>query len=160
MTSPPRVYLDTSVYVAAMLAPEAEHSEVCVSTLEQAERGEIEVLISALVIAEVVGAPPVRAPQGLPRSVALDRMTKAVGFFAASSFVYVEVGRREGLRAAEIARDHDMKGADSLHVAIAELSGCEALYSLDNDQLKVTDKIDGLKIQRPEGSDQPTLPFA
>jgi predicted nucleic acid-binding protein len=83
----------------------------------------------------------------------------AVEFFRRSSFRYVEIGRREGLRAAEISRDWDMKGADALHLAIAEIAGCEQFHTRDNDQLKVGSELPGMIVMEPLGTAQAELDF-
>ena len=79
-------------------------------TLRAADRGVYEGLLSALVPAEVVGAPAIRAPQGVPRAQAVVKMTEAVTYFQQSGFRYVEIDKRAGLRAAEIARDFRHEG--------------------------------------------------
>lgn len=81
-------------------------------------------------------------------------MQKAIDYFQRADLLFVEAGRQEGVRAAEIARDLDMKGADALHVALAEAAKCATLFSLDNDHLKVGDSIPGLRINRPIGHAQ------
>ncbi|HEY3014662.1 MAG TPA: PIN domain-containing protein [Nocardioides sp.] len=159
MTAAPLVYLDTSVFVSALLGRDEPDYDVSASTLEAGERGELRIVVSALAVSEVVGAPVLRAPQGVPKSVALERTAKAMAFFGQSSFTHVDLSRREGLRAAEISRDFDMKGADALHLAAAELAGCERFFSLDRDQLKVADALSGLIISKPPGSGQPALNF-
>ena len=152
--SSPRVYFDTSVFVAVMLGPEAEDHEAALTAVSAAQQGHTTGVTSALVVAEVVGAPALRAPQGVPREEAPRRVQRAIEYFQRADLLYVEAGRQEGVRAAEIARDFNMKGADALHVALAEAARCATLFSLDNDHLKIGESIPGLHIQRPSGHAQ------
>lgn len=86
-------------------------------------------------------------------------MQTAAEYFRRSDLLHVEIGRREGQRATEIARRWDMKGADALHLATAELHGCTNFYSLDHDQLKVGTGIAGLSVTSPEPEAQVELTF-
>lgn len=148
-SSSPGVYFDSSVFVAVLLGPTEPRHGDCLAAVTDAQEGITVGFISSLVVAEVVGAPKLRAPQGVSRSEARRRMATAQDFFRTSGFRFVEAGRREGLRAAEIAQEFDMKGADALHVALAESARCRDLFSLDHDQLKVADGIAGLVVRAP-----------
>lgn len=155
--SPTRVYFDTSVFVAVLLGPTAEDHEAALTSVTSAQQGATVGLASALTIAEVVGAPPLRAPQGMPAEEAQRRMQLAVDYFESADLLYVEAGRQEGVRAAQIAREWNMKGADALHIALAEAGRCAQLFTLDRDQLKVGNSIPGLRIGKPVGSAQAQL---
>lgn len=87
-------------------------------------------------------------------------MAAALAYFQRSSFQYLEIDKRAGLRAAELARQYEMKGADALHLAVAEVNGCELFYSLDHDQLKVGDQISSMAVSRPQGPPQGELDFS
>lgn len=158
--SPTRLYCDTSIYVALILGPRAPGYIESRAMLQAAEGGTYEGVLSALVPAEVIGAPTIRAPQGVPKAEAVKRMAIAMEYFQRSPFRYLEIDKRAGLRAAQIARDHEMKGADALHLAVAELSGCNLFCTLDHDQLKVGDRLSGLVISRPQGPAQAELEFS
>ncbi len=160
MRPPPRLYCDTSVYVELILGPSAPGYAKSLAGLQASDHGIYEGVLSALVPAEVVGAPAIRAPQGVPRVEAERRMVAALTYFQHSAFRYLEIDKRAGLRAAEIAREYDVKGADALHLAVAELNGCNLFYSLDQDQLKVADQLAGLVISRPQGPPQTELDFS
>lgn len=157
--SPARLYCDTSVYVEVILGPKAPGYGVSLAAIQAAEHGVYEGVLSALVPAEVVGAPAIRAPQGVPATESARRMSQALSYFRSVAFRYLEIDKRTGLRAAELARDYEMKGADALHVAVAELNGCALFFSLDNGQLKVADRIPGLVVSRPRGPAQGELDF-
>ncbi|WP_375430217.1 type II toxin-antitoxin system VapC family toxin [uncultured Friedmanniella sp.] len=155
--SPPRLYCDTSVYVEVLLGSSAPGYAESFAALQAAEHGVYEGMLSALVPAEVVGAPAIRAPQGLAAVESARRMDQALRVLQNLPFRYLEIDKSAGLRAAEIARQYEMKGADALHVAVAQLNGCSLFFSLDHDQLKVADRIPGLVIGRPRGPAQGEL---
>ncbi len=153
----PRVYFDTSVYVCMMLGPDQPNGdsyEASLIALESAQQGRSEGVVSALVVAEVVGAPALRAPQGLPAEEARRRMAVALEYFERTDFRFIEAARRDGMRAAAIAREFDMKGADALRVALAQAGGSSSLFTLDHDQSKVGERIEGLRIITPTGEAQ------
>lgn len=159
MPSQQRVYFDSSVFVAIFQGPSAPSYDSSLAALTAAQQGQTIGVTSALVVAEVVGAPAIRAPQGAPASKAQALMGRAIDYFDRTDLQFVEAARVEGLRAAEIAREWQMKGPDALHVALAEAAGCDVLYSLDHDQLKVGTGISGLEIRRPEGLVQTEIPL-
>lgn len=155
-----RVYFDTSVFVSVLLGQDQvdrSSFDASLVAVQAAQQGRTQGVISALLVAEVVGAPPLRAPQGISRAEAMERMGRAVEYFERTDFHFVEASRRDGLRAAHIAREFDMKGADALHLALAQAAGCRVLFTLDSDQLKVADSIAGLSVSRPLGDVQTTL---
>jgi len=155
--SAPLVYFDTSVYVSVLLGADAPGFAESIAAIRAAEHGHYEGLLSALVPAEVIGAPSIRAPQNQPAAEAARRLDRAVDFFRRSSFRYVEIGRREGLRAGEISREWSMKGADALHLAIAEMAGCKQFHTRDHDQLKVGNQLPSMIVMEPVGPAQASL---
>lgn len=132
-SNPPRVYFDTSVFVAVLLGPTAPDYEDALTAITSSQQGVTAGVASALTIAEVVGAPPLRAPQGVSADEAGRRMQRAIDYFDGADLLYVEAGRQEGVRAAHIAREWNMKGADALHIALAEAGRCTQLFTLDRD---------------------------
>lgn len=51
----------------------------------------------------------------------------------------VEPGREAYLRAAELRAHHSLKAIDALHLAMAQLAGCEALWTNDDRLARATD---------------------
>ena len=62
----------------------------------------------------------------------------------------IELGERHGRRAAELSREHDLKGKDALHLAASLEAGCTTLFSCDAGLLKVDGKIDGIRVVAPD----------
>jgi predicted nucleic acid-binding protein len=159
MPSQQRVYFDSSVFVAIFQGPSAPSYESSLAALTAAQQGQTVGVTSALVVAEVVGAPAIRAPQSTPASKAQALMKRAIDYFDGTDLQFVEAGRVEGIRAGMIAREWDMKGPDALHIALAEAANCALLYSLDGDHLKVGTGIPNLGIRPPEGLIQTQIPL-
>lgn len=152
-----RVYFDTTVYIANFL-DEPSKGEVAEVALTGAIQGHTQAFISALVVAEATGAPTVRAPQGSSARVGRDRSRKMASFMDALPFTYVEGGRAVGRRAAELASEHQLKGPDALHLALAESAQCGAFYTYDGDQLKVR-SLGAMSISEPKGRADGHLPL-
>lgn len=154
-----RIYLDTSVLLSAFLGPKEPHHDGSLAVLAAAQAGDFQPVISALVIAEAVGAPNIRAGQGIPRSDCRRLQNKAHEFIEGLGALYVQISERHGRRAAELSRDLDLKGKDALHLAAAAESGCAVLFSCDTGLLKAHGHVTGIQVLSPQWS-RPQLPFA
>jgi predicted nucleic acid-binding protein len=144
-----RVYLDTTIYVEVFLGPAAQHFAACQAVLEAGRVGQVEVVISGLVVAEALGSPPIRNPQGQPKAVGDARTAKAFAYFNRCKFLRVEMPFSVGERAASLAAQFEMKGPDASHVALAEYARCTHLLSLDRAHMNLADRIPGLKAGPP-----------
>lgn len=144
-----RVYLETTVFVAALIGDSEPYHEDALAAIRFAQTGGIEGVYSGLVIAEMMGCPTVRAPQSMPKTDVERRVSGARAFLKSCEFLTVDLAKRVGDRAAELAITHSLKGADACHLAMAEWSRCGALYTLDWDLLKVGD-LGGMRVCRPE----------
>lgn len=145
-----RIYLDTSVLLAAFIGPKEKNYEVAAAALASAQSGDFEPVLSALVLAEAVGAPNIRAAQGIPRAECRAKQRKVADFVYGLGAVYVEIGERHGRRAVELSLSHDLKGKDALHLALAAESACTDLFTCDSDLLKVGNSLAGLRVRLPE----------
>jgi predicted nucleic acid-binding protein len=131
-----RVYFDPSVFVEVFLGAEEPRFEAAQAAVLDAEQGHTEGMITGLVMAEVVGAPRIRSPEGPPDPDLEERVQAVLDYFKASTFGYVEESRRAGERAMELALRYHLKGPDALHLAYAELAGCETFFTFDGKQLR------------------------
>lgn len=112
----------------------------CNSVLEQAKKGKIEVVTSALSLAEVCKEKDVRASD--PANLA--------AFFEQDYILLVNIDRRVGSRARELMMSGlpGLKPADACHVATAAMTpDVKALHSFDGNLLKLNGKI-----FKPDGS--------
>ncbi len=134
-----RPYLDTSVHVAD-IQNEAGR-EVSAQILRAAELGDLTIVASTLVIAELVhasGRPVLVTPA---QDEAIERR------FLNGWTELVELDVAIAIRARRIAREHGLKPADAVHVATAIEAGADVFLSWD-DRLSYRD-IGKLACRRP-----------
>ena len=114
MRYPLRVYADTSVFGGVF---DVEFASASKAFLEQVRQGDVELVVSSLVLDELQGAPEhVRA--------AFDEINPVIVPLGAGSSAYLL--RQAYLRANVVtARSR----ADALHVAAATVSGCRIIVS-------------------------------
>ncbi len=78
-------------------------------------------------------------------------------YFRASPFLYVEESRRAGERAMLLSVKYGLKGPDALHVALAEVAGCDEMHSLDKKHLRIGDDLGRIRVTRLHGEAQGEL---
>ena len=158
MTSERRVAIDSTVLVnfftgGANDPPEwLEHSKW---VMRAGERGGHRLILPALVIAELAGAGPVRGTD-IPKKERRTRINAVLEWLAASQFLVVDIDDRVARRAAELAIEHQLSGGDACVLAAAVSSRCAALYTWDDDLLKIEDQVSGLVVIEPQFQDEQT----
>ena len=151
MPAETRVAVDTSVVVNFLTGGRnddpgwLEHSTWVFAA---AERQVHQLVVPALVIAEVAGDPQTRGSQ-LDKRERHRRVGKVKDWIARGRFLVADVDERVGRLAAELAVDHQFKGADACVVAAAKINRCTTLYSWDGDHLKLDGTLDGMTVARP-----------
>lgn len=103
-----RVAVDTSVILDFLIADDRAKAD----RAEHLLKGHSDcytVLLPAIVIAEIAGAPTVRGHH-LPKDDREARIAKALGWIRRSNFMVAELSERTARRAAEIAVEHQLKG--------------------------------------------------
>ncbi len=145
-----RIYLDTTVLLAVFLGPKDPSYEGARAVLAGAQAGNFQPVISALVVAEAVGAATVRARDHEGRAKAQQRQSKAREFVDGLGALYVELSEIDGQSAAELSREYNLSGADALHLAAAQRHGCVTLFTADGGLLKVAGKVKGIKVLAPD----------
>lgn len=143
-----RRYWDSDCFLGWLQAEEGK-VEACRQVLNHAAAGEIEIVTSALTIAEVLnlrGHPPLAA----------DRKKQVIDFFKRSYIVPVSITRRIAEDSRELVWDHGIKPKDALHVATALYGNIELLNTFDEDLLKKSLTVGDpkLRIELPQ-IDQP-----
>lgn len=154
-----RCYVDTCVYVVVFIGGDPGHPtrlESATHVLEAAQRGEIDVVTSTLTIAEIFGTP--MTGDHLPPADRAANVARAGDYFQASPETLVELDERLAHRAAALAQEHQLKGADAVHVASALRARCDRLYTWDDSILKI-ERIGGLEICAPAVGQQTALPM-
>jgi predicted nucleic acid-binding protein len=144
-----RVYVDASVFVAALVGEDEKHHRVAVDFISHVQGGGLRAVVSGLVLAETLGSGPVRSGQGVPEAKRMERVELVQRFFDGAGFEYVELGAAAGRRAARLAVIHHLKGADACHLSMALLSGCQQLITLDDGLLKVENQEPPLTVTTP-----------
>lgn len=152
-----RIYLDTSVILAAFLGPKDRHHQAACEVLSAAQAGDFTPVVSALVPAEAVGAATVRSRDGVGPAECRREQLKARAFVEGLAGLYVELSESDGLRATELSREHNLSGADALHLAAA-MRHCTTMFACDNGLLKVAGMVDPLQVLYPAWN-RPQLDF-
>lgn len=151
-----KVYFDSCVFLALFLG-EKDRAEPAGAAITLAEQHLVRGYISPLTVAETVGAPSLRAPQGRPTEAQARRLDRARDYFLATNLQYLDIAQVAAERAMEHAVTFQLKGADALHLALAQLAHCEELYTYDDKLLKVDTQVAGLCVRTPYGDPQGEL---
>ena len=128
---PRRIYWDSSCFICFLNRNELDRRAVCEDILRNAESGAVTLYTSTLAIAEVIF--PRRSALPNPRRLTTEEAARITDMFKWSWLRKVDVDQRIAFRAAELARDHGLYPADSIHAATAILVGVDALQRWDRD---------------------------
>lgn len=151
MTKPkPRRYWDSDCCLGWLMTDPAK-AKHCKTVLDQAETDAIEIVISALVVAEVLWV------RGRPR-IAKDKRKKVRMFLRRPYFLVAQVDLTIAEAAQDLVWDHNIRPKDAVHVATALALGCISLDTFDEDLWKLDGKLgEGpvkLRIGAPTGTPQ------
>jgi predicted nucleic acid-binding protein len=186
MSSPRKLYWDSSCFICFLNADEKRRREICDDVLRHAESGEVEIWISIWVIVEVIrprraGNAPlpewaVKAIKAVPeaqkhleelwtryqRKDPRQKLTAEVIQQIQSMFEWaflkkVQVDEPIARKAVELSRDFGLHPADAIHAATAILYKCDVIQRWDKDYSKVSHLIPSEEPQMI--SAQHTLPL-
>ncbi len=148
---PKLLYWDSSVFIHRIQRT-AEYIQELEQITEAAEADEVQIITSAFTLAEVIRGPD---SEKLPDTQ--ERLI--VDLFENDYIVPRPVDRFVGTKAREIARYHNLKPVDAVHVATAILAGVSVMHTTDGDLLKKTGKIGTppLRIEKPRWTGQGLL---
>jgi predicted nucleic acid-binding protein len=144
-----RVVIDSSVLLDIFTDAAPDRLQAAVDIIKAAERGDVELVLPAIVIAEVAGAGSIRGDHLTP-DVQAEKTAKVRDWLNSSRFTVIDVDRRVAMRAAELASIHQLKGADACILAAAALWSCPDLYTNDEGLLKVGRDVAGVYVRRPQ----------
>jgi predicted nucleic acid-binding protein len=138
MASPPRVYLDTNVFIAAFENPGA-HSDHAWWIIDAIEQGEIFGATSELTLGEILVKP-----------IELGKHDLAEGYekmiVSATGFDVLPIGRSILISAARMrAQRKSLRLPDAIHLATAKASACSFVVS-DDSRLPSIDDIKILSV--------------
>jgi predicted nucleic acid-binding protein len=146
-------YWDANAFLAYFLE-EADRVDSCEAVLEDAEKGKILIVTSALTLAEVL------ALRGAKRLRPNPKLKKKVIEFFKNEYIAVQNVTRE---IAELARDlvwdKGIKPKDAIHVASAIAAEAPVFETYDKPLRKKGPKV-GLIIREPPPRLEPRLPLA
>jgi predicted nucleic acid-binding protein len=154
--SPELRYWDSVVFLAYFLA-EAGRVDLCETGLEDAEKGKVLIITSALTLAEVL------ALRGGPRIPPDPNLKKKVIDFFKNEYIAVQnVTRNVAETARDLVWDHGIKPKDAIHVASALNAKVMVLETFDGPLIAKSGLVGnpGLLIREPQAKAQASLPLA
>jgi predicted nucleic acid-binding protein len=147
-------YWDSNAFLA-YFQEEDGRVDSCEAVLEEAEKGKILIVTSALTLAEVL------ALRGKTRLPPNPKLKKTVIDFFKNEYIAVQNVTRE---VAELARDlvwdRGIKPKDAVHVASAMAAGCTIFETYDNPLIRKGKKIKDIEFRAPPQRREPGLPLA
>jgi predicted nucleic acid-binding protein len=128
-------YLDSSVYIAVIQGEDGRVEDTR-QILRNAERNELRIVATTLVLAEV------------HKAGTADWTTDKIDrYFHRPHFLWVEVDYPVGVRARTLAREHRLRGADAIHLAGALRAGADVFFTYDKRILATSDV--GIHVAEP-----------
>ena len=140
-----RVCWDSSCFVA-ILRNEAPHAEELKKIVQDAESGNLKIVVSTMAITEVVRPAKSTAPFDRAKfeSLLRDMFGAPYVTVASHSKFVAELGR------AFVWANPGLHPHDSIHVATAVFAECEALETADAKLIKLDGKCDKMAIRHPK----------
>ena len=129
-----RVYWDSSCFIA-WLKPEPARMHLCKEVLKAAAAGELEIVTSAISLAEVV-----RPDKSIAQFTAADE-EKIKRFFKRTYFVIAPTDRITAEGARAFMWKHGLRFRDAIHMATAIRVKIPELHTFDGDFLKLNGKL-------------------
>jgi predicted nucleic acid-binding protein len=134
MKKRPRCYWDSSCFIA-WLKPEPERRSKCQEVLRAAERGEIQIVTSAISLVEVI-----KLDKG-PLQITQEKEKKIRNFFLHEYIVVVQLTRKLGESARSLIWSKGLRPKDAIHAATAISETIADLHTFDSDFLKLDGKV-------------------
>ncbi len=108
-----------------------------------------EVVLPALVLAELGGAPHVRGNH-IESSERKRRVHAVHNWIRENRFVIIDIDERVGIEASLLAPRWQLSGSDAAILAAVKLWEIPTLYTWDSGLLKVGDQIPGVSVVEPQ----------
>jgi predicted nucleic acid-binding protein len=116
---------------------------------EAHEAGDFDLVVPAIVIAETAGCGQIRGNH-LSRQVRRDRIKIVTDWIQSADFIPAEITLDIAVRAAQLAVEFQLSGADATVLATAQMHGCAWLFTWDAGLLKVGEDLGDLKVLQPQ----------
>lgn len=143
----PRIAVDTCVVLDLLVPTDAKRAERA-EYLLGGHGSRYQVILPAIVISEIAGSGSVRGDEG-GAAARKERIAKATEWIKGCKFAIAELSRRTALIAADLATEHNLKGADASVLATAQEWGCAKLYTRDSGLLRCDGNL-AFKVLEPE----------
>lgn len=140
-----RLYWESCVFID-LLEKTPGRFEHLAPIVEEAERGGLTIVTSTLSLCEVVSLRHLS-------TLVDDEIEDRIRDYFENPYLYLKpVDRFVAERARSIAREYRIKPLDSVHVASAIMLQAPIMHTYDGKLLGLTQRIQGLRIERPGGS--------
>lgn len=152
----PRVVVDTCVVLDLLVPAKTGIGKARADRAEYLLGGHgsrHQVILPAIVIAEIAGSGLVRGDKGGAQA-RKERILKAAEWIRGCKFGVAELSARTARIASELATEHNLKGADAAVLATAQEWGCTRLYTRDGSLLKCEGTV-RFKVMEPEDPPPP-----
>lgn len=118
-----RRYWDSDCFLGWLQAEDGK-IEPCRQVLNLAGRDDVEIITSALTIAEVLNLPG-------HEPISSDKRQQVIDFFKRSYIITMSITRRTAEKSRELVWDHGIKPKDALHVTTALLAKVDVFNTFD-----------------------------
>ena len=136
-----RPYLDSSVYIAAINS-EPTRVRIVKAILEAADRSEIQLVASTFVVAEVIRR------RGEEHTLSVDHEAEIDSILRSDRILWVELDFSLAIQARKLARLHNLRPGDAIHLASAIRGKADVLLRYDSG-FNTTSTLDGIEICDP-----------
>ena len=134
-----RRYWDSNCFLGWLQAEDGR-IEPCRQVLNLASRGDVEIITSALTIAEVLNL------QG-HQPISADKRRQVIDFFKHSYIITMSITRRIAEESREMVWDHGIKPKDALHVATALSAKVDVFNTFDQPLIGKSLKVGNPKLR-------------
>ena len=137
----------------ALVKGEAGRVDEASRILQDAVKGELEIVTSAWTLAEVI-----KRPGEPPLSAQVEQ--KIIDFFENEYIIVVNLDRRVAEEARAISRQYGVKPKDAVHLATAAVAKLETFDTWDGGLIKLDSKVGNppIRIGHPKWEGQALLP--
>lgn len=148
----PRVVVDTCVVLDYLVPIDPERAQRA-EYLLGGHGSRYQVVLPAIVVPEIAGSGKVRGDDG-GKEDRKQRIAKAAEWIKGCTFAVAELSGRTARIAADLAAEHNLKGADAAVLATAQEWGCTKLYTRDHSLLRCDGSL-AFKVLEPEDPPPP-----
>lgn len=147
-------YWDANAFLA-YFQEEKGRVDSCEAVLEEAEKGKILIVTSALTLSEVLA---LRGKNRLPPNP--EMKTKVIDFFKNEYIAVQNVTREIAELSRDLVWDSGIKPKDALHVASAMAAEVTVFETYDGPLRRKGNRVTKIKFREPPPRKQPNLPLA